>query len=384
MNTNPGPNSTCTCGSGRKFKKCCGNVAHIQNRRVLRRTTPEELRTMKVRYKAMQAKDEIRRDKFGDVKPLVHCDWQAQGKQVVAIGNVLCIGDFDSFPEFLWMYLLEVVGKDWLIEQMHLEPLHAHPIAQWLWAMQVFAGPGGDITKDMHSSTPQNATLSLMLLANDIYTIRNNGQLQDEMINRLRNGDFGTARYELTVAAAVMRAGLKIDFEDEFDTTRPHPEFIATDPTSGIQIAVEAKSKKDATLVGFNGRWQWSQSALRLQSRVKKAVKKQPKIPYLIFVDLNLPPEMTMDPNGEWLKAIASEAIQIDAMANPLDEFNAVFVTNTGLHYYAAMSRPATAICMPILAKNPKYPLPDVRIIALIQDAFKKFNNYPRTFDEAV
>jgi hypothetical protein len=50
-------------------------------------------------------------------------------------------------------------------------------------------------------------------------------------------------RYELLVAAAFVRAGFDVAPEDESDSSRSQPEFVATHCETKFTIAVEAKAR---------------------------------------------------------------------------------------------------------------------------------------------
>jgi hypothetical protein len=87
------------------------------------------------------------------------------------------------------------------------------------------------------------------------------------------------------VAATFIRAGLRIDYEDESDSRSRHPEFIAVHRRSGERVAVEAKK-------GNRGKVPQGDDEVRLGvvGLMKSAVGKFNGLPLVVFVELDLPP----------------------------------------------------------------------------------------------
>ena len=99
-------NAPCPCGSGKKYKKCCflrGNPA------VPATPLPREVQTA---LQAQMQAEQIRRERFGEVRPVIHADFQ--GHRFVAVGNELHYSkDWKTFPDFLQGYIASVLGTDW-------------------------------------------------------------------------------------------------------------------------------------------------------------------------------------------------------------------------------------------------------------------------------
>ena len=95
----------------------------------------------------------------------------------------------------------------------------------------------------------------------------------------------------------MMRAGFDIDYEDESDGSRKHPEFIATHQRDKSPIAVEAKSIHRAGVLGFKTgnpvpkieTGSAHKIAAQVCGQVEGALRKASGFPFYIFVDLNLP-----------------------------------------------------------------------------------------------
>jgi hypothetical protein len=187
---------------------------------------------------------------FGHVKPIVHADFQ--GHKFVAVGNTLHRSKkWRTFTDFLIDYLKRKLGQEWGQEQMAKPLSERHVIAQWYDALCAFQrghvrGPDG-----LFSAVPDGPTLAYLTLAYDLYLIEGDGLLQETVLRRLKHPDqFQGARYELAVAATMMRAGFTVKYEDESDTTRKHPEFTAVHTATGTTVAVEAKSRVRPGVLG--------------------------------------------------------------------------------------------------------------------------------------
>lgn len=84
---------------------------------------------------------------------------------------------------------------------------------------------------------------AFLSFAYDLFTLADNAEVQKSLLDRLRKADqYQGARYEMFVAASLLRAGFTIAFEDESDSTTSHCEFIATSKQTGRPFSVEAKA----------------------------------------------------------------------------------------------------------------------------------------------
>ncbi len=376
-----GPNDPCTCGSGKKYKKCCGDVAN-DNQWVLRKATPEEHQKMLKLRKDMELRDEERRSRFGQINPVVHCDWAAQNKNVVAIGNTLCIGDYRNFPEFLWLYLREVLGKEWILEQVELPPNERNPVIEWV----VHALNTGVLQRHPANGKrfrPTGPSMCLLTLSYDLYILQHHGHVQEELIRRMKHDDFQAARYELFVAASMVRAGFDIEFEDECDNTKKHPEFVAIDRSTGARLAVEAKSKRRHGVLGYRkDEKAENEFKLRVGGLLRKALKKKPEYPYVIFVDMNMPPQEGQIVERSWVSDLGATAAEADAKGGDFDEYAAVVFTNTPQHYGASLVNAPNTECIPLTARRPRNSLPSVELLSRIYEGIKTYGEIPYDFEE--
>jgi hypothetical protein len=174
--------------------------------------------------------------------------------------------------------------------------------------------------------------------AYDLFTIRDNAKLENDLKERLLSHEaFQAARYELKVAAICATAGFDLQFEDEKDNSRRHPEFVGTDRLTGAKIAVEAKSRHRKGVLGFSGGInQAPGTTVGVRKNILEAFKKNSSLPFYVFIDANLPPadEPTM---GRWEDELAQTLQDLDAEGylKPCPA-NAVFFTNDPSHYVAS------------------------------------------------
>ena len=80
-------------------------------------------------------------------------------------------------------------------------------------------------------------TSAYLALAYGLYSLEHNAKVQGILLKRLNNHDqFYGAYYETSIAAALIRAGFTIEFEDETDGSTSHCELTATFSTPNLEI----------------------------------------------------------------------------------------------------------------------------------------------------
>lgn len=152
-------------------------------------------------------------------------------------------------------------------------------------------------------AAPDGLMSAYLLLAYDLYVLRNNGKLQSEVVQRLRHRDqFHGARYELFVAATFIRAGLQFEYDDETDGSRKHPEFVATD-AAGLAMAVEAKARQRP--LGSAEDLVTIRPAVR--DLLLNAAKKLEDDPMVVFLEVNLPPHADLLVWGNHLDEVVKD-----------------------------------------------------------------------------
>lgn len=277
-----GRNDPCPCGSGKKYKRCHGNLSPHPT------TIPDDLweksEEMLARH---QAQDLQRKKQQGLGKPIISADFQ--GHKFVAVGNRLYSSKkWKTFHDFLGAYVASVLGKEWGNAELKKPVEERHQICVWYHhtchlQKQSIMEPG-----KVYSAKMTGAAAAWLHLAYDLYCLAHNAQLQSKLIARLKNPDgFRGARYEVFVAAALIRAGFSVEFENEDDRKSTHCEFTATCQTSGCKYSVEAKQRNPSDQIGR------ANSKFRLGHRLHKALRKAAKYPRVIFIDINVPDTAT-------------------------------------------------------------------------------------------
>lgn len=290
----------CRCGSGVRYDQC--HYRRDRDARGAIRLFQEKERARKL---FLAEHGHIRKPqllKVGD-------------KHIIAVGSELFAqtdpGPY-NFINAILDYALHVFGDEFLEEEENKPFEDRHPAIQWLHAQ----AKHHNTTIAREDATPEDFQFGIgaawVRLAYDIYTIRDNSDLQEVMIRRLRNvGTFQAVRHELWVAALFVAAGFEINYEDESDNSRRHPEFIAVEKGTGAKVAVEAKSRRRQGVKGFKGGRPFAE-AVKVDARglVMDAYKKAGDVPLYVFVDVNLPPA-TEEQRNVWFQ-------ELDEMMNDL------------------------------------------------------------------
>lgn len=330
-----GRNDPCPCGSGRKYKHCC-----------LQGQVPPETAVHSIPLTALPApiaeyaKEQQRMLDAGIhlqfVKPVIF-----QGQKVWAIGSSLYAAPNpkQTFHEFLIHHLRDVMGEAWVEANLGLIPPNDH------FLMRCFKRYGDWLNANMipenregayWASEPNGWAQYLMSVAFDVACLKQNSGLKDELVQRLRHRDqFQGARYEIAIAAIFSRLRFEMSFYDDRTTPDKHPEFIARHPGSGLEIAVEAKSRHRAGVIHESG------DARRLlkgdiRKLFNRALKKDPgNMPFMIFIDLNSPLTPATELfEKDWFNDVRR---MFDAYPTPTadspDPYTMVCITNYSQHY---------------------------------------------------
>src|SRR5947207_2239648 len=97
-----GRNAPCPCHSGKKYKRCHGNIDHIKG--VMRRVETAQLRAEAARTQ--------RERQQGLGKPIISASFN--GQRLVAVKNrLLRSKGWLTFHDFLFDYITMALGSDW-------------------------------------------------------------------------------------------------------------------------------------------------------------------------------------------------------------------------------------------------------------------------------
>lgn len=277
--TKPGRNELCPCGSDKKFKRCHGGP-NVNYEEIISRGTEEAKRRAEINRIQQQRQQGLGR-------PIIAA--QTAGKRIVAVGHRLFQGEWPTFHDFLYSYILDVLGHDWFEAQTQLEHNERHPVIQWHERF-LLASKAADLAPGETCQTLMTGAISAFLtLAYDLYILEHNNvqtrtpQLRKLLIGRLKCQDqFIGVRYEIRVAAMLLRAGFELEWEDETDRRTKHVEYTATYPRTGKAFGVECKIRNQDTAKQAN------QHLGKFAGLVSDALKKTTPHDRLIFVDLNM------------------------------------------------------------------------------------------------
>lgn len=327
MSSSPGRNQPCPCGSGKKFKHCHGGPNAPYEEMISRGAMEAE------RHAAIHRLQRERQQGLG--RGIISAD--ANGTRLVVVGNRKCWGNWKTFHDFLYAYVMDVLGRDWFRSEAEKPPSLRHPIFGWharLMALSKAIQPAPGEIRQIPITGAVNAYLTL---AHDLYTLEHNASqahtpaIRERLLRRLKHPDqFVGARYEIRVAAMFLRAGFDLTWEDETDRSTSHGEFTATYPKTGKGFWVECKMRNQSPVAK-------SQSGFgKFVGLVSDALRKQTEAERLIFVDINTPAKPRVaESSYDWRTAAVSNLRLFEGSKSSEGLPKAlVFITNFPDHHH--------------------------------------------------
>jgi hypothetical protein len=295
---NPGRNDPCSCGSGKKYKKCHGSpTGHIKPK-----LAPQGLEVLAAQA---LAKEKQREQQQGLGRPIISIT--SAGRRFVAVGAKLLASDrWKTFHDFLFDYVREKFDRDWLnSESRKAEP--RHPLVVHLERAIEARKASGESRTGVKPRAATGTEAFLLDLAYSLYLLEHNAKIQTTLLGRMRtrdhhDGSFYAAFYETFVAGVLIRAGYSIEFENEDDPTETHCEFTATCVRSGKRFSVEAKWRIEG------------KPHLDIGNQLRDSLRKKADHDRLVFIEVNVDRSMY----GEDRQAL------IDALVKVLDSREAL------------------------------------------------------------
>ncbi len=337
-----GRNQPCHCGSGKKYKHCHGKIVDAPVRPPFVKPVLNPIPWSRVPPAVRQKFEQHQRERaafqaaHGKGKPMISTefkDWR-----FVAVGNELHFAPSAKtkfFPDFLTGYLGGLLGKEWGEAEMRKPLQDRHQILQWYDAVCEYQQTVKPDPDGYYRTEPSGAMNCWFRLAYDLYLIKHNAKLQKRILDRLKDPkQFQGARFELCVTAAMVVAGFEINYEDEADGSRKHPEFLAR--RGELLVAVEAKSRHRNGVLGFRSSGSSITDKVAVEGILRDALGKKPSHPYFIFVEVNMPPDKKpIDELNPWFKEMDETARNLQTEWEPDDGFpaNAIFFCNDPSHY---------------------------------------------------
>lgn len=248
------------------------------------------------------------------------------GDRVVVRGNELMHwAGSGSFINFLEDDLLFRIGHS-------LEKFPNHPLRIWLdnTRQQV---------KERKKINPEAGLLSTVAVmnfftvANDLYVVSDNAMLRDRLLKSLSVPDqFHGARYELLVAACMIRGGFEIHFSDESDLTSSHSDAFARHKRTGAVYDVEMKARGRAGVLGKPGTKVEAEEMTGNVSRLLRGALEKPATrERLVFIDMNLPPKPEYEGPAKiwWVQDAVNSLTEVMNVRGNVPEDESAFVVFT-------------------------------------------------------
>jgi len=370
-----GRNEKCPCGSGKKYKKCC-----LKNISPLNNSIPLEV----IQY-FQKVEDEKTRKEilYGKIKPIISTDYA--GQKMVAVGDRLYYSKkWKMFPDFLMDYIVSILEPEWC-QSEHKKPYDTrHQILKWYDKICEFHKKQTPDSDNIYRVMPSGCMAAYLSLAYDLYILRHHQALQDYIIKRLKHPDqFQGARYELFVTATCIRAGFNIEFENEQDRTKKHPEFIIRHKETGEKFSVEAKSKHREGVLGYHGQTtNADEIKLKIGKLINKAIEKKNEFPNVIFIDLNLPYEVAKNIIGTQPPNKISKILEQIAKKDNKDQYNMLVFTNYCHHYGKDNETDPPKITLAVISQKPEIISRNPQHLLELRKATLQYGHIPNEFQE--
>lgn len=333
-----GRNQPCPCGSGRKFKHCHGPNSRMENDWL----SPEVRDGIAQKLKEMEAVEHRRQQQQGLGKSII--SGEVSGQRVVAVGaRIYHSPKWQTFHDFLRDFLLGSLGPEWANHEQGKPLEKRHQILRWYAHAQKQAKEVQVAEGTLISAPMTGAVRAFMNLAYNIYLIAHHGagqEMADIYLRRLKSAradDFTGALFETYAAAAFLKAGFEVEYQETKRRSTSCVEFVATWPSTGKRFSVEVKSR--VREIGTSKRAEESDEIrrLRIGSKLAKALAKNAEHERVVMIEVNVPDELTeTDQLDGWAAAAVSQirsnegATRRDGSPYPPAY---VFVTNHAFHH---------------------------------------------------
>lgn len=316
------------------------------------------------------------------IKPVIH-----QGKKVWLLGSRVYYGhdEHETFHEFVIFVLQHTLGKEWFDAEEAKQEADQHFVYRcfiefhrWKPTQVRQQNPEGN----GWSSIPDGWGQSLISLAFDVASLQHANRLPEDLLQRLKDYEaYQGARYEISVAAIFARLGFDIGFIEPKRHGPKHCEFIARHQQSGVEIAVEAKSRRRQGVLHTPGTTEeWKLAKGDVGQLYHQALEKDElgKMPFMIFIDVNCP--LTEGANTlekRWGKSIQKITGRTTPTASNPDPYNAVAFTNFSTHYEKERTITRNGEFILVIPQFVKFPLKDPSFFDGLYAALNNYGNVP-------
>jgi hypothetical protein len=126
--TKIGRNTPYPCGSGKKYKHCCGKLSSSAPQGL--GPSRESIAQMRLQIARHEAREHQRRLMQGLGRPII--SFEDHGYRIVAIGNQLRWSKaWRTFPDFLFDYIKYVLTPEWGNAELKKPESERHPLLDW-------------------------------------------------------------------------------------------------------------------------------------------------------------------------------------------------------------------------------------------------------------
>lgn len=385
-----GRNQKCPCRSGLKYKHCHGHPNLVNLSSKLPEPFIAALNDTKINNKSGEI---IRQEQQGLGRKII--SKKIGGYRVVSTGKTMRWSkNWLTFVDFLCDYIKTILGGDWGNSEIAKSIEERHPILQWYHEFSSFQQSVISEDRKVYSAKLNNISACYLGLAYSLYLLEHNVELQQFFVKRLKNvKQFQGAYYELFIANCLIRAGFKLELEDETDQSIKHCEFSATSAKTGKKYWVEAKMRSEPGILGKtdNDGAKSKDPTSMFTKHLNEALKKTASDNRIIFIDLNTTPDIANE-QPIWLSQI-DRRLKSREIDNNEQQRAYLFVTNINFHRMPANAEPYRELFVHGLGiddfgKEGEVRLPDWyrskqrHIDAFeIMEMFKTYPQIPSTFD---
>jgi hypothetical protein len=328
-----GRNAPCPCGSGKKYKKCHGNFQQQVHPAGLPAELWAELDQKRKEMEALRMQREKQQGLGRQIVSHVH-----HGYRFVAVGAKLHWQKeqrWKTFHVFLSDHFLSWVGSKWVAVEKGKPTAERHTIIKWLEQFGADLAKFGKSEGGVRTGPMTGAIQAYLNLAYNIYLIGHNTLSQGDAVVRsyvkrlksARSDDFIGAVFETYAAAALLKSGFELEFENERDGSASHVEFVATCPRTGKKFSVEVKARDWASVSSYDGT-----RRLRVASKLNQALAKQAQHPRLVFIEVNVPDIIRTYELTGWPEVALQEIRQNEQKPDVNQKSAYVIITNHAFH----------------------------------------------------
>jgi hypothetical protein len=319
------------------------------------RSAAERRAAIELSLKQINALNARREKQQGLGRPIIAP--KLRDHQMVAVGNRIYFSKkWQTFHDFLRDQLFGLLGKEWGLAELAKPEDQRHRILRWFDQANEHALQTGTKVGGVYTAPMSGAARAFLNLAYNIYLIAHHaGQERDAIvkgyIDRLkstRSDDFTGALFETYAAAAFLKAGFSLAFENEKDGSVSHVEFVALYPKTGKRFSVEVKAREGNAVTDTD-----DIKRLRVANKLNKALGKKADHTRVVMIEINVPDVVTSYdgwPNSAMEQIRHNERSEFSSGEKKPSAY--VFVTNHAFHNNLT----ATDIGLQVLAAGFRIP----------------------------